>query len=64
MAESERMSSYPMNLLVNANVGMWFWIKQCRLIHNPLSLLFCVQKTMADTHERFPQRRRGKENES
>lgn len=30
-AESERWSSDPMNLLVNASVGMWFAdIKQCR----------------------------------
>jgi hypothetical protein len=26
MAESERVSSDPKNLLVNASVGMWFWI--------------------------------------
>ena len=28
-AESERSSSDPLNLLVNASAGMWFWIKQC-----------------------------------
>ena len=47
MAESERSSSDPMNLLVNASVGMWFaeYSNQAmQTILNRPALLFCLYR--------------------
>lgn len=35
MAESERLSSDPMNLLVSTSVGMWFWIAILGIHYRP-----------------------------
>jgi hypothetical protein len=70
MAESERVSSDPKNLLVNTSVGMWFWISNAGNIQYRPGIAFLRLKKSPHekncaryTHESFPSWRRGRENE-
>ncbi len=49
MAESERLSSDPMNLLVSTSVGMWFWIAILGIHYRPGVAFLHAEKATRDS---------------
>ena len=64
MAESERLSSDPMNLLVSTSVGMWFWIAIPGIHYRPGVAFLHAKKSDTGTHGHFCTWRRVRDDET